>query len=88
MRKKAFYLKVRTTDIVEDMTRYIGYRGQPRTLEPYRASNREPWRHYIEIGDYSYFMRPSGSNDFWDRSAHDRYRSFGVWTEVLTELPQ
>lgn len=78
--KRPVYLKIRTSKIEPDMTRYIAYDGEEEspTIRQAKWKYDTPWIHRGQSGEFTYFMRPSTHNDHWDRTAIDRYASFGV----------
>lgn len=80
------HVKVPTAKIVEDMTRYMSYRGTPETPAPFRE--KLPYGgtwivHRFQEGEYTYFRQPSQLNDSWAEMARDRYESFGVPVEIV-----
>ncbi len=84
LNKRPIYVYVRTSQIHPDMTRYMSYSGVEETAKPEKVGASEgwshdtPWMHRIQIGQMTYFMRPSIYNDNWERHAIERYASFGV----------
>ena len=74
------YIKVKTTDVIEDMTRYMSYAGQPQTVSPIKVtwpSGLKPTVHTFETGGWTYYMQPTSLNKNWLRAV-ERYASFGV----------
>lgn len=87
--KRPVYVRVLTSQIHPDMTRYMGYRDVPETSTPERyewSAGDLPWMHRIQIDGFTCFMRPSVFNRFWEWNAVDRYRSFGITATIQKGL--
>ena len=83
---KRVYVRVKTSQIVDDMTRYMAYQDVKETEQPQRmvwVASSKPVVHRFQKDGFTYFMRPSVFNNYWEKHAVERYASFGVSTETV-----